>query len=238
MTGDADLAAIGGLLSDRTRATILLSLLNGGLISASALAERARVSRPLASSHLRKLTEGGLLSVEPHGRHRFYRLSSQSVADALEALILLAPPTVVSSMRGDRERTRLHRGRLCYDHLAGRLGVLLTTQFVAEGMLVWNGGNFTVTEDGRHSFTDLGLDLDFLKAQARPLCRACLDWSEREYHVGGSLGAALTNELFHRGWLEGLEASRVVLITDRGRAGLYESFGLKTEGLESGAAAA
>ena len=100
MAGDADLAAVGALLSDRTRATILLTLLNGGMTSASALAGRADVSRPLASAHLRKLTEGGLITVEPHGRHRFYRLSSQRVADALESLILLSPATQVTFTNG------------------------------------------------------------------------------------------------------------------------------------------
>src|ERR1700753_3030951 len=112
MAGDADLAAVGALLSDRTRARILLTLLNGGMTSASALAARADVSRPLASAHLRKLTEGGLITVEPHGRHRFYRLSSQRVADALESLILLSPATAVTSLRGSKQSIRLQRGRL------------------------------------------------------------------------------------------------------------------------------
>ena len=136
MTGEADLARIGALLADRTRATILLTLLNGGLTPASALAERAQVSRSLASSHLRKLEVGGLVRVEPRGRQRLYRLASQSIADALEVLILLAPALPVSSLRGAHARDELRRGRLCYDHLAGRAGVALAEHLVAAGLLV------------------------------------------------------------------------------------------------------
>jgi DNA-binding transcriptional ArsR family regulator len=225
MTGEVDLAAIGALLSDRTRATILLTLLNGGMTSASTLADRARVSRPLASAHLRKLTEGGLVIVEPHGRHRYYRLSSQSVADALEVLILLSPPAITNSLRSAREAMALRQGRLCYDHLAGRLGVGLSHQLVRNGLLVDTDGDFRVTDVGAEVLTGFGLDLDVLSAQERPFSRACMDWSEQDHHLAGSLGAGLCNELFRLGWVEGREASRVVLVTDAGRAGMFELFG-------------
>jgi DNA-binding transcriptional ArsR family regulator len=238
VAGDADLAAIGSLLSDRTRATILLTLLNGGMTSASALAGRADVSRPLASAHLRKLTEGGLITVEPHGRHRFYRLSSQRVADALESLILLSPATAVTSLRGSKESIGLQRGRLCYDHLAGRLGVALTQRMKESGFLEQSGGDYEVTSAGAAAFQELGIDLAVLRAQERPLSRACLDWSEKDHHLAGSLGAALTNELFRLGWLEGREASRIVMVTEVGRQGLWQAFGLEPDSLELTAAAA
>jgi DNA-binding transcriptional ArsR family regulator len=238
MAGDADLSQVGALLSDSTRATILLTLLNGGMTSASALAARADVSRPLASAHLRKLTEGGLITVEPHGRHRFYRLSSQRVADALESLILLSPASAVTSLRGSKESIGLQRGRLCYDHLAGRLGVALTRQMAESGLLDKNGGDYEVTSAGASAFEGLGIDLATLRAQERPLSRACLDWSEKDHHLAGSLGAALTNELFRLGWVEGREASRVVMVTEVGRQGLWQAFGLESESLELTAAAA
>jgi DNA-binding transcriptional ArsR family regulator len=232
MAGDADLATIGSLMSDRTRATILLTLLNGGMTSASALAQRAAVSRPLASAHLRKLFEGGLIVVEPRGRHRFYRLSSQRVADALESLILLSPASAVNSLRGSKESIGLQRGRLCYDHLAGRLGVALTHQMMEAGLLRKSGGDYEVTEAGTGVFHGLGIDIESLRVQERPLSRACLDWSEKDHHLAGSLGAALTNELFRLGWLEGREASRVVLVTAVGEQGLQQAFGLEPASLE------
>jgi DNA-binding transcriptional ArsR family regulator len=238
MAGDADLAQIGALLSDRTRATILMTLLNGGMTSASALAARADVSRPLASAHLRKLTEGGLITVEPHGRHRFYRLNGQRVADALESLILLSPAAAVTSLRGSKESIGLQRGRLCYDHLAGRLGVALTRRMTEIGFLVKDDGDYEVTVAGAAAFEELGVDLAALRAQERPLSRACLDWSEKDHHLAGSLGAALTNELFRLGWLEGREASRVVMVTEVGQEGLWNAFGLESTSLELTAAAA
>jgi DNA-binding transcriptional ArsR family regulator len=209
-----------------------LTLLNGGLTSASALADRAGVSRPLASSHLKKLTDGGLLAVEPQGRRRLYRLSNQTVADALEVLILLAPPAVVRSLRGANEGQMLRSGRLCYDHLAGRVGVALTRQLLAGGLLVKTAEDFQPTRAGEVAFAGLGIDLDRLREQPRRLSRACMDWSEGDHHIAGSLGAALAGELLRRGWLEGREASRVVVVTDAGRAGLLDFFGLDPQALD------
>jgi hypothetical protein len=184
------------------------------------------------------LTEGGLITVEPHGRHRFYRLSSQRVADALESLILLSPATAITSLRGSKESIGLQRGRLCYDHLAGRLGDVLTRQMMESGFLEKNDGDYEVTAAGATAFEQLGIDLATLRAQERPLSRACLDWSEKDHHLAGSLGAALTNELFRLGWLEGREASRIVMVTEVGREGLWNAFGLEPDSLELSAAAA
>ena len=118
MTGDADLARIGTLLADPKRAKMLLTLLGGGAESASALADAAGASRSLASAHLRKLVDGGLITVEPSGRRRRYRLAGAPVADALEALTQLAPPTQVRSLRDANRKENLRQARLCYDHLA------------------------------------------------------------------------------------------------------------------------
>ncbi len=232
MTGEADLAAIGTLLADRTRATILLTLLNGGLTSASALAERAEVSRSLASAHLRKLSEGGLLTVEPSGRQRLYRLSSQRVADALEVLLLLAPPSEVHSLRQANQGDALRRGRLCYDHLAGRAGVALTHQLLEGGFLTRAANDFAITASGERALAALDIDVAVLRARPRPVTRACLDWSERDHHLAGSLGASLTAELLRRGWLQSREASRVVSVTDVGRVELERHFGLRPDALE------
>jgi DNA-binding transcriptional ArsR family regulator len=229
MTGEADLARIGALLADRTRATILLTLLNGGLTPASALADRAQVSRSLASAHLRKLEVGGLVRVEPRGRQRLYRLASQSIADALEALILLAPALPVSSLRGAHARDELRRGRLCYDHLAGRAGVALTEHLVAAGLLVPGAGAFAVSPAGKRAFAELGIDTGALYARPRPLTRACMDWSERRHHLAGSLGAALSAELVRRGWVETREASRAVTVTASGRRELLARLGIAPE---------
>jgi DNA-binding transcriptional ArsR family regulator len=227
VSGDADLGSIGALLADKTRATILSTLLNGGLTGASVLAERAGVSRSLASNHLRKLSDGGLIVAEPQGRQRLYRLTSQSVAEALEALLLLAPPRATHSLGQANEGDALRRGRLCYDHLAGRLGVALARGLCESGLLWLDGGErFVVTSHGADAFGGLGIDVERLSAAPRPLTRVCVDWSERRQHLAGSLGGALAAELLRRDWVHGREASRVVDVTPEGFEALTERFGV------------
>jgi DNA-binding transcriptional ArsR family regulator len=239
LNGDADLAGIGSLLADKTRASIVTTLLNGGLTPSSVLAERAGVSRPLASNHLRKLAEGGLIVAEPRGRQRLYRLRSQSVAEALEALIQLAPAREESRTGGSIEGDALRQGRLCYDHLAGRLGVALADGFRARGLLVLDDAErFVVTDAGADAFAELGIDLGRLAEAPRPLTRACVDWSERRHHLAGSLGGALAGELLRRGWVLSREASRVVDLTDEGLAALSARFSLDAEAFEASKAAA
>jgi DNA-binding transcriptional ArsR family regulator len=235
LTGDADLAGIGSLLADKTRASIVTTLLNGGLTPSSLLAERAGVSRPLASNHLRKLAEGGLIVAEPRGRQRLYRLRSQSVAEALEALIQLAP---ARDRDASSEGDALRQGRLCYDHLAGRLGVALADGLCARGLLVLDEAErFVVTDAGIDAFGGLGIDLERLGQAPRPLTRACVDWSERRHHLAGSLGGALAGELLRRGWVLSREASRVVDLTDEGLEALSTRFGLTFETTTGRAAA-
>ena len=141
---------------------------DGGLTSASALALKANVSRPLASNHLKKLTEGGLIVAEPQGRQRLYRLRSQAVAQALEALIQLAPPRETTNSGDSAEGDALRRGRLCYDHLAGGLGVALADGLCAKGFLELEGTeHFLVTPSGVEAFGALGIDVEELASAPR-----------------------------------------------------------------------
>ena len=229
MTAEADLAAVGALLSDRTRATILTTLLNGGLTPASRLAERAGVSRSLASSHLRKLTEGGLIAVEPRRRQRLYRLAGQNVADALEVLLLMAPLAPARGLKAAHERDGLREARLCYDHLAGRTGVALTEGLLAGRLLVPTQGGYGVTDRGITALARLDVDVPTLRARPRPLTRACMDRSEGRHHLAGAVGAALTGELLRRGWLQSREATRVVRLTDEGREGIEDALGVRID---------
>lgn len=219
MPGDADLARIASLLADRGRAAMLLVLLAGKPQSASALADAAGLSRPLASAHLRKLVDGGLLVVETAGRQRLYRLAT-AVADAIEGLLLLAPPSAVSTLRAAARGDNLRRARVCYDHLAGTAGVAVTEALVTRGFLAEHDDGYRVTVEGGAAFGRFGVDVERLARAARPLARRCMDWSERRYHLAGSLGAALTSKFLELRWLRPHEASRVVSITGEGRQGL------------------
>uniref|UniRef100_A0AAU2VQ88 Winged helix-turn-helix domain-containing protein n=1 Tax=Streptomyces sp. NBC_00008 TaxID=2903610 RepID=A0AAU2VQ88_9ACTN len=230
MTSSPDLAAVAALIGDRTRAKILLALLDGGPMAASSLAERAKASAPLASAHLRKLVAGGLLAVQPHGRQRFYRLSGQAVADAIEALLLVAPAVPARSYRDVAENAALRRGRMCHDHIGGRTGVALTRGLLDGRFLDCRGTTLHVTRLGSRAFGRLEIDVAELARHRRPLTRACVDWSEQDHHLGGSLGATIASEFFRRGWLHTSEASRVVSVSERGREVLVENFQLHTCG--------
>jgi DNA-binding transcriptional ArsR family regulator len=221
VTGEADLARIAALLADRTRAAMLLTLLSGRPMSASALADAAGASASLASAHLRKLVDGGLLVVEPAGRQRLYRLAN-AVADAIEALLLLAPPDRVTSLRAAVRGQNLRRARMCYDHLAGTVGVILTEALAERGVLVENDRGYAVTATAPAVLARIGVRIEQLDRLRRPLARRCMDWSERRHHLAGSLGAAVTSRLIELDWLRMAEASRIVRVTAEGQRGLGE----------------
>jgi DNA-binding transcriptional ArsR family regulator len=221
VTGEADLARIAALLADRTRAAMLLALLGGRPMSASALADAAGASASLASAHLRKLVDGGLLVVEPAGMQRMYRLAN-AVADAIEALLLLAPPDRVTSLRAAVRGQNLRRARMCYDHLAGTVGVTLTEALAEKGVLVERDHGYAVTAAAPAVLARIGVRIEQLDRLRRPLARRCMDWSERRHHLAGSLGAAVTSRLIELDWLRLPEASRIVRVTAEGQRGLGE----------------
>jgi DNA-binding transcriptional ArsR family regulator len=234
MDPDADLAAVAALMADRHRAQMLLTLLGGTPQSGSALAEAAGISRSLASAHLKKLVAGGLVRAQPSGRQQLYSITSP-VADALETLILLAPATRVGSL-GDATRAKsLRWARMCYDHLAGVVGVSVTEALLGRDLLQERDGGYLMAPGGAAEFGSIGIDVDRLERRTRPLLRPCLDWSERRYHLAGSLGAALTSSLVTRGWITTREASRIVTVTKAGQAGLQEWLGIDLAELRAAA---
>jgi len=219
---DGDIAAVAALMADATRATILLSLLDGRIRPAGELAHLARVTPATASEHLAKLVAGGLLAVERRGRFRYYRLENSRLAEALETLAALAAGRV-----GHRQDTvPIRRARLCYDHLAGTLGVQITDALIAEGTLVREDRAFVLSDNGRTAFADLGIDAEGLGRQGRRLGRACLDWSERRYHLAGPLGVALASRLLELSWIERTPTPRVLRLTNAGRRAIKARFGM------------
>ena len=63
-------------------------------------------------------------------------------------------------------------------------------------------------------------------ASRRIFCRACLDWSERRYHVAGLVGAAILARLVALNWLARQRGSRALRLTPAGQRGLREAFGI------------
>ncbi len=219
-----NIVEVSSLIGDPSRAAILLSLLDGRALPASELAHRARISPQTASSHLSKLVNGGLLVVEVHGRHRYYRLRNSEVAQVLEGLLSIAPPPQIRSLRQSDEMRLLRHARTCYDHLAGEIGVKLTESMLKRGLLEADGKEYALTASGADTLASIGVVASSLKRGRRAFARPCLDWTERRHHLAGALGAAVTARMFELGWLKRSSSSRAVTVTDAGRAGLYQTF--------------
>jgi DNA-binding transcriptional ArsR family regulator len=183
--------------------------------------------------HLAKLTHGGLLTVERSGRHKYYRLAGPLVGQALEALNLLAPRLPVRSLSQSEEVKALRFARTCYDHLAGVVGVGLADVLRERGYTEFSEGSFQLTATGAVWLADFGVDIARLAHARRAFAPGCLDWSERRRHLAGALGAAITTQLFTRGWVERLPTSRAVRLTASGRTGLLDELNL---GFPAGAA--
>jgi DNA-binding transcriptional ArsR family regulator len=222
MATQPNFAAVAGLLGDAARAAMIDVMMDGGSHAAAALAEAADVSAQTASAHLAKLVAGGVVAVEAEGRHRRYALKSAKVAEAVEALSALAPPPT----QGAPRMQVMAAARTCYDHLAGRLGVAAARSLEARGMLMRAGDRFELTPEGRAYFVEvLGVDVEAAFREKRPLARCCLDWTEREPHLAGALGAALARRSFQAGWVEPRPGGRALAVTRAGAAVFEREFG-------------
>ena len=227
---DADLSQVADLMTAH-RATILLALIGGRPLSAGQLAERAGISPPLASSHLAKLLDGGLVTVEQRGRERHYRLAGPHVAEAIEAMLTLAPQRSATSLRESTRGRAIRLARTCYDHLAGEVGVSIHDALAAQRLLDIDGdGAYRLTEPGERRLADLGLDVPALRAGRRAFARPCLDWTERRPHLAGGLGAGLAARLFELEWVTRLPGTRAVRLTEPGRTGLRDALALNLPG--------
>ena len=226
MHANPDLAEVAALIGDPSRAAMLLSLLGGKTLPAGDLARAARISPQTASAHLAKLLQGGLLIQEVCGRHKYFRLASSEVGQALEALQTISPAKPVRSLRQSDQLLALQFARTCYDHLAGKIGVALADRLLAMGLLEKSGKDYIVCEAGKAWLQDFGVDTEISPKSRRCFARQCLDWSERRHHLAGSLGAALTNRLFELRWIERLPDGRAVRVTGAGIKGLSAKFGL------------
>ncbi|MFG2546323.1 ArsR/SmtB family transcription factor [Streptomyces sp. NPDC048594] len=239
-----DIARAASLIADPSRARILKCLADGRALPANALATEAGIGAATASSHLAKLVDGALLTVEQRGRHRFYRLAGPDVSAALECLALIAPPLATTSLKQSNRANALHRGRSCYDHLAGRLGVAIMHGLLEHGILTGHDGihrpdaavrdrpasyghdvRYRLSRTGRTALAELGIDTDRLPPR-RPAIRYCVDWSEHQHHLAGGLGAVLTARLFALDWVRWGRSPRVVNLTDRGTHGLKRTLGV------------
>jgi len=218
MKDGPNIAAVAALLGDPARANMLTALMHGRALTATELAQEAGVMLSTASGHLGKLQDAGIVDTEKQGRHRYFRLSGSDVASVLEGLMGVAARTGHMRVRTGPRDPELRRARVCYDHLAGDAAVRMYDRLQTAGMIAITADALRLTRAGERFFSDMGIDLDALAHGRRPLCRACLDWSERRHHLAGALGAALLNHIYDRGWAGRAPNSRIVTFTRAGTA--------------------
>ncbi|BBK33803.1 DNA-binding transcriptional ArsR family regulator [Stella humosa] len=221
-----DIAVVGALLGDPARANMMTALAGGVALTAGELAREAGVTAQTASSHLARLTAGGLVTVRKQGRHSYFSLSGDDVARVLEGLMGLAQRTGHRRTRPGPAEPALREARVCYDHLAGDLGVALLEGLIARGRIAREGDGIALTPEGAGFLSGFGIDLTALSRSRRPLCRSCLDWSVRRSHLAGALGAAILSQLFALGWARRVPESRLVEFSASGRAQFHQTFAL------------
>ena len=209
----ADISVVARLLCERPRADMAVALMDGRALSAGELARAAGLSPSAASAHLARLESGGLVTAEPQGRHRIFRLTNPTYGAVIEAMLAVAPRRPVQSLSAERRSEHLRRARSCYDHLAGVLAVACYDRLLDARFLRTLGQRaLEVTDAGARWFSGLGVPVDDLARRRRPLARACLDWTERRHHLAGALGAALLAHLLDTGAVVRTPASRGLLV--------------------------
>jgi len=217
------LERIASLIGDASRMKMLWSLLDGRAYTATELSIVADASRQSTSMHLSKLVDAGLLKVNSQGRHKYYSFARQEIAYAIEAMsVLMPPPTQVSPVKPQP----IKYCRTCYDHMAGSIGVKLLDRLVERHYLILEDDTPAITETGKKFFHDLGIDTMELLSLKRPFARACLDWSERRFHLAGSLGNVLLKKLLEEDWVRRVANSRALVITAKGKQCFLEVLGL------------
>jgi DNA-binding transcriptional ArsR family regulator len=224
MKDGPNIVGIAALVGDHARADVLTALMADRALTATELADIAGVTKQTISAHLGKLVEARLVAFEKHGRHRYFRLADQDVAHLLESLMGVAFRTGAVRVRSSPREPALRKARVCYDHLAGEVGVRIFESLMKQRALIPGRAGLELTAEGRRVFQKLRIDTDAVATQKRIFCRACLDWSERRHHLAGALGAALLARIVELGWAKRVRGSRVVLLTAPGQLALERMF--------------
>lgn len=224
------IAEVAAAVGEPARAAMLAALMDGRALTATELAEVATITPQTASGHLARLASVGLIAAEKQGRHRYHRLASPEVARMIESVMQIAGGVTLARRlpRVGPKDAALRQARTCYDHLAGALGVSIAAALQSCGAVEIAGDAAALTETGRTQMQALGiLAPDGNTRSTRPVCRPCLDWSERRPHLAGALGAAICTHALDQGWVRRRPGTRALEITPAGRIGFRQAFGVE-----------
>ncbi len=203
---------------------MLAALLDGKALTAGELAQEAGITPQTASSHLSKLEGGGLVTQVKQGRHRYFRLADDDVGRMLESMMGVAERAGHLRTRQGPAAPALRKARVCYDHLAGEMGVAMLDSLLANRRIVARADTLILGPAGDRFFREFGIDLDRVKGLRRPLCRSCLDWSMRRAHLAGALGAELLDRMQALKWISRPPRSRVILFSPGGERSFRDRF--------------
>ncbi len=213
------MAALASAMSDTSRMKILCALMDGRAWTATELSSMADIAASTASAHLSRLLNANLVTCLSQGRHRYFRLYNGSIAALLEHMMgvtfhySIKPPNL-------KVPAELLKARTCYDHLAGEIAVSLY-EFLSNHHWISEDGN-NLTTHGKEKFLQMGISID--EKTRRKECCACLDWSERKFHLGGHAGAVLFRFFDHDGWIKRTPGYREVTITPKGKKAFKAHF--------------
>jgi DNA-binding transcriptional ArsR family regulator len=226
MSDGPNITRIAAAIGDPVRAEMLTALMAGRALTATELATHTGITKQTGSTHLRRLLDAHLVAMHAQGRHRYFSIANEDVAQLIERMTGIAADASAVRLRTGPRESALRKARVCYDHLAGQLAVSMYDRFTREGWLHFNQQTLTLTPEGEHSISRFGIDLDHVRTRRRTLCRACMDWSERRNHLAGALGAAILDRILDRGWAKLERASRLIVFRRRGERAFNDAFGI------------
>lgn len=241
---EPNIAFIANLIGDAARSRMLIALMGGQALTATELALEADITPQTASSHLTKLVEGELLLVRKQGRHKYFQLQSRQVAELLESLLNISAAIASPKVIHGPADPRLRLARVCYDHLAGELGVALYDSLSRQNLIAHEGSDTNITAAGVTFFAKRGVELSLLgitdgeidglsyvpsRQSRRPLCKSCLDWSERRSHLAGVLGQWILKDILAKGWAEKALDTRALQFSSRGLKSFRADYGIATK---------
>jgi len=211
-----NIALIGSLIGDPARANMLIALMSGRALTASELSTQAGVTVQTTSSHLAKLESGGLITQRKQGRHRYFTLADDEVGSVLESIMGLASQRGHMRVRTGPREPALRKARICYNHLAGDLGVYMLESMIKKKLISNQDETLSLTPKGHRFIEGFGIEVAKLENKRRPLCKSCLDWSARRSHLAGSLGTALLNRIYELKWAKRQQETRAIIFSPSG----------------------